>query len=488
MGLAVGVGPAEEDAAVVFQGQDAVVLQEDYAFARGFQRRLPVLCIPGETPFRGDGRHGLFKQAQGKLGGEDFPGGFVNPLFRDAAALYALQDRFEIVVSLHVHVNPGFHGNQEGFVFAGHQVVHAVQALDVHPVAHYKALKPHFLAQDILYQPLVGVAGNAVELVVGGHHRGHSGFFYGCFERRKVEFPHLAFAHVHGSCVEASGGFSAANQMLGAGQNLSIGEVTVPALQAPDFVFSHLGHQPGVFPEAFSHAAPAGVAGYVQVGRKSPVHAGLAHLLGRLGPNLLHQFRTEGRGQADVAGIHRAAHPQAVAVDGVYTQQQGNAQAGFGRHHLQLVRLFPGENVQECTHLAFPDALGQLGIAQVLVRCVNVLVRGTLVRRNIAGTHVLAHLADFFFQRHLLQQETGPLSGRQGGIPPVPGRTGGEAQEGSKEKGFFHYNCTVSVRVSLMEVSPAFTWRVLFSQLQSLTGVPFRLTFRGLEVQRSSKL
>ena len=120
-------------------------------------------------------------------------------------------------------------------------------------------------------------------------------------------------------------------------------------------------------------------------------------------------------------------------MNGVNAHQEGNSQAGLGGQHLQLVGLFAGENVQESTHLSFADALGQFGIAQVLVRSVNVLIRRTLIRGNIAGPHVLAHLADFFFQGHLLQQEGRPLCRGQRGVAPVLGRAGGQGQEGGKQ-------------------------------------------------------
>ena len=90
-------------------------------------------------------------------------------------------------------------------------------------------------------------------------------------------------------------------------------------------------------------------------------------------------------------------------MNGVDAHQQGNAQAGLRRQHLQLMRLFAGKDVQEGAHLAIADALGQFGIAQVLVGGIDVFVRRALIRRNIARTHILAHLADLLFQRHLLQ-------------------------------------------------------------------------------------
>ena len=79
--------------------------------------------------------------------------------------------------------------------------------------------------------------------------------------------------------------------------------------------------------------------------------------------------------EARPTGIHRAACAQAVAVNGVDAHQQGNAQAGLRRQHLQLMRLFAGKDVQESSHLAIADALGQFGIAQVLVGGIDVFVR-----------------------------------------------------------------------------------------------------------------
>ncbi len=175
-------------------------------------------------------------------------------------------------------------------------------------------------------------------------------------------------------------------------------------------------------------------------------------------------------------------------MNGVNAHEQGNAQPGFGSQHLQLMRFFTGEHVQKRAHLAIADPLRQFGISQVFVRSIDVLVRRTLIRRHVAGTHILAHLADFLFQRHLLQKECSPFFGGQGNIVPVLGRAGGEAKESGKQKDFFHYNCTVRVSSSWMEVFPAFTLSVASSHAQSLIGLPFRLTFLGWAVQRSSKL
>ena len=229
-GLAVGVRAAEEDVAIVFQRQDAVVFQQDNALAGCFQGRFAVPGIRGKASFGGKGRNGRFKKADGEFGRQDLPGRLVDAPDGDASALDTLQHRLEITVSLHVHVDARLHGNQESLFFAGHQVVHAVQALDVHPVAHYKAVETQFVAQDVLNQPRIGVAGNTVELIVGGHHRGHARFFHGHLERREVQLPHLAFAHVHGCGVEAAGRFTAADQMLGAGQHLALAQLTVSAL------------------------------------------------------------------------------------------------------------------------------------------------------------------------------------------------------------------------------------------------------------------
>ena len=181
-----------------------------------------MLGIGGESSFGRKGRDGRFKQADGEFGRQDLSGGFIDAPLRDAPAPYAFQHRFEIVVSLHMHIDARFHGNQEGFFFAGYQVMHTVQALDVHPVAHHEALESQFIAEDILDQPGIGVAGNAVQFIVGGHHSGHVGFFHGHLERREVQLPHLALAHIHRRGVQAAGGFSAADQVLGAGQYLAV--------------------------------------------------------------------------------------------------------------------------------------------------------------------------------------------------------------------------------------------------------------------------
>ena len=387
-----------------------------------------------------------------------------------------------------MHIYPGLDRNLEGLVHAGNKMMHAVQALDIHPVTHDETVETEFVAEYIINQPRVRVARYSVEFVVRGHHRGDSRLSHRHLERGQVYLAHLTLAHIHGSSVESAGRFAATDKVLCAGQHLAFGEIASATLQAPDHVFSHLRNQPGVFAEGLPHPAPAGIAGHVEVRGEGPGHAGGAHLGGRLRTYLFQHLGIEGRCKGDAAGIYGAAGPEAVAVDGIDAEEQGDAQAGLAGEHLELMGFFAGEHVQEGSYLTIAYARGKFGVPQALVGSVDVLVGRALVRRNIAGAYVLAHLPYLLFQGHLPQEKLRALLRREGRILPVGFAATGCEQHGRENQILFHRTCIFMLVFSSMLHFPADTRRALPSQVQSLTLLPFTSTLTGLAVQRTSKL
>ena len=61
-------------------------------------------------------------------------------------------------------------------------------------------------------------------------------------------------------------------------------------------------------------------------------------------------------------------------MDGVYAEQERDAEAGFAREHLQLVGFLTGENVQERADFPVPYLVREARIAEVLVGCVDILI------------------------------------------------------------------------------------------------------------------
>ena len=332
------------------------------------------------------------------------------------------------------------------------------------------------------------MAGNAVEFIVCGHHCGHVRFFYGHLERRKMNLAHLALAHVHGRSVQAAERLSPAYKMLGTGHDLPFRIIAVAALKPPDTVFAHLGNQPGIFAEGLPHPAPAGIACDIEIRRETPRHPGHAHFLSSLRTYLFHYLGMEGGGKVDIARIHGAAGAEAVPVYGIDAEKKRDSQPGLACEYLQLVRLLSGQHVHERTDLAVADAVREVGIAQILIGSINVLIRRTLIRRHIARTYILAHLAYLLLESHLLEKQFRALFSAQRSIVPVARRTGACKHDTGYQEISFHYNWIFRFALSRIPVLTAGTLRVLSSQVQSLVLAPFTSTFLGLDVQRTSKL
>ena len=233
-----------------------------------------------------------------------------------------------------MHVYSSLHGNLESLIQARHPMMHAVQTLDIHPVADYETVEPQLIPQQIVHQPAVSVAWDAVDLVMRGHHCGHMRFFHSHLEGWQMKLAQFAFTDIHRGCIQAAERLTACNQVLGAGHHLAFGVIALAPLEPPDHILAHLRHQPWILAEGLSHAPPTGIAGNIQIWRECPDHAGLAHLYGRLRPYFLHNLRTEGGCQVDVGGVYRAAGTQAVAMNGIDAVEQRNGQAGFAGEHL----------------------------------------------------------------------------------------------------------------------------------------------------------
>ena len=118
---------------------------------------------------------------------------------------------------------------------------------------------------------------------------------------------------------------------------------------------------------------------------------------------------------------------------------------GMPSRDWQLVGFFAREHVQEGTYLALAYARCEFGVAQALVGSVDILVGRALVRGDIAGTDVLAHLPYLLFQCHLLQEELSALLRGEGRVLPVAFAAAGGEQHGRNEEYLFHQNCTFTL-------------------------------------------
>jgi len=88
--------------------------------------------------------------------------------FVDAVNQGLLEDIVLEIVELHVHA--GFDGEAGGFCRRGNDVMAAVEMLYRAEVGEDEALKAPLLAEDFLEEKRGGGDGDAVDLMVGGHH------------------------------------------------------------------------------------------------------------------------------------------------------------------------------------------------------------------------------------------------------------------------------------------------------------------------------
>ena len=282
------------------------------------------------------------------------------------------------------------------------------------------------------------MTGNSVDFVVRRHKSGHVGILDSRNKRRQEDFTQLALGKVHRCRIDPAKGFSTGNQVFCASQDMILAIDAVATLEAPDQVLSHFRHQQRILAVGLAHAAPTGIAGHVQIRREGPVHPGPTHLLRSFGPNLLHHRGIEGRGHVDIRRINGASLVEGIPMNRIHAQQQRNPQAALRSDALQAGRLFTGKDVKERAHLPFPDLFRHIRMAEVLIGRIHVPMRGTLSRRNVARAYILAHLPDFFFERHLRQQGFRTGRRRERSIAVIGCRTGSQQQGGAPEKYLFH--------------------------------------------------
>src|SRR5262249_37149816 len=100
------------------------------------------------------------------------------------------------------------------------------------PVADDEAPEAPLTAEDLFQEAPVGRAGDAVDLVEGGHHRADTGLD-GRAEGRQVNLTQGAFGEVHRVVVAAAFGGAVCGQVLDAGED-RVGGGQVAALEALD--------------------------------------------------------------------------------------------------------------------------------------------------------------------------------------------------------------------------------------------------------------
>ena len=131
-----------------------------------------------------------------------------------------------------------------------------IQLIDGHTVGHNKAPEAIFPPEKFRQQPVVGMAVNTVDFIVGCH-KGRCPRIHAGLHRGQVDLPKLPFTNSGRTGVDTAGGFPLGAHMLG-------NHIHALTLDAPNCSRCHPGGKVGIFAEALLTSAPAGIPEYIQ--------------------------------------------------------------------------------------------------------------------------------------------------------------------------------------------------------------------------------
>lgn len=164
------------------------------------------------------------------------------------------------------------------------------------------------------------MAGDAVEVAVGGHDSQRLRLLNCGFERREDLVDQVTFRDLNRGEVSTALHLSVAGEVFCDCSDVSGGKPLVVALNAFDRSHHHLFHEMSVFAKRLAHAAEARVADEVSLGRVAHVHAARSRLASDFVPNAVDELGVPAcshvYGSAEVGG--------AGGVDSV---------VGFGHEH-----------------------------------------------------------------------------------------------------------------------------------------------------------
>ena len=146
-------------------------------------------------------------------------------------------------------------------------------------VRHDVSFESPLLAQDVAQQPLVGVGGDAVDLIVGGHHADGAALVQGLLERVEEDLAQNALRHVHRGTVRPGLRLAVGGEVLERGNDVLLVLERRVALESLHGRDPHAGDQIGVLAVGFLDASPPRLARHVHDGRQRLVRAARAGFL-----------------------------------------------------------------------------------------------------------------------------------------------------------------------------------------------------------------
>ncbi len=309
------------------------------------------------------------------------------------------------------------------------QLVPRHQLADREIVAEHHALEAPFLAQHVVEQPAIGMARDAVDLVVRGHHRHHRQLGHGALERREEDFAQRAFGDGGGADIGAALGLAVPGHVLERHIDLVLGERQRGALEAADRCEAHLADQIGVLAIGLLDPAPARIARDVDHRGEREVRAACAHLARGDREDLLLKLGIPRAGERDrLREAGRAGGD--ITVQRLLVHDQGDAEPGLlDRPFLRGVDVARGILGTAIDGSGGGTRGGALGDRAAVIRARDlaeaigeVLARLLRVEFAFGRLDLLLlqpdrdHLLDLLLQRHPLEQIFDPRVDRLRGV------------------------------------------------------------------------
>ena len=229
---------------LIFQGQKAVILEQDHAL-RGDLVRESVMCVYVEGATLG-----------GLLGLEHDPQNpadrFIQGRLRQFAGAHRFDDGLDapILWAGHLPIQPAAE--------RGHAVAHGA------PIRNHQPLEAPFILEDLGQEDMMLGSEGAVHLVIGAHHRPGLRLLDGLLEGGQVDFAQGAFVHL-GADAEALKFLVVGGVMLERGAHAF-------RLHALDEVDRQLSGQVRILGEIFKVAAPQRRALHVDARPQHDIH------------------------------------------------------------------------------------------------------------------------------------------------------------------------------------------------------------------------
>ena len=351
----------------------------------------------------------IVEEAHLKLASQNPHHGGVHLRFRCQSLLHCLGE-LAVGECTQVYVHACLQCHHASLLTVFRHMMGAVDAVDAVEVGHHEAVKLPLLPQQVGEEIAVGGAGDAVEGVVGCHHRQGAGIYHLLEggEEILVDGPH---ADGCGTAVLSALGGAVADEVLQCGEG-GIGVLQLARAKSLHHGGSYLCGEHGVFSVGFLHTSPAWLAAEVEHRSVADVRTLQAYLLAHHLARLLCYLGIPGGSHAKTRGKHGGAYRH-VAVGRFLGEEEGDAQTGVLQHIFlqgvaRLCRHLGGESRLQCALGPGVGAVG--GPEHADVALADVFLEA------LRGHHVLAldvvvvpgegaaQLAYLLFQGHSLQQ------------------------------------------------------------------------------------